>query len=76
MVHLRHPVWELLSRWLVAQLARSINVSYRQLSTAAMDMAAIPRAQDFIVAAITQYISDPPSGDNDARRPAGPAARR
>jgi hypothetical protein len=59
MVHLRRPVWEVLSRRLIAQLPRSIKVSYRQLSTAAMNMAAIPRAQDFMVAAIAQYISDP-----------------
>ena len=33
--------------------------AYRQLSTAAMNMAAVPRAQDFMVDAIAQYISDP-----------------
>ena len=41
------------------QLPRSIKVTYRQLSTAAMNIAAIPRAQDFLVDAIAQYISDP-----------------
>jgi glycosyltransferase involved in cell wall biosynthesis len=59
MVHLRRPVWELLSRRLIAQLPQSIKVSYRQLSTAATNMAAIPQAHDFMVAAIAQYISDP-----------------
>jgi hypothetical protein len=54
MVHLRRPVRDALSRRLIAQLLRSIKVSYRQLSTAAMNMAAIPRAQDFVVAAIAQ----------------------
>src|SRR6185436_8734528 len=34
-------------------------VSYRQFSTAAMNFAAIPRAQDIMVDAIAQYISDP-----------------
>jgi transcriptional regulator with XRE-family HTH domain len=59
MVHLRRPVWEVLSRRLVEQLPRSVKVCYRQLSTAAMNMAAVPRAQDFMVTAIAQYISDP-----------------
>jgi hypothetical protein len=47
-----------------------------------MNMAAIPRAQDFLVAAITQYISDPavqvitmPAGLLDRlRHPPGGAA--
>jgi hypothetical protein len=59
MIHLRRPVWEVLSRRLIDQLPRSVKVAYRQLSTAAMNMAAIPRAQDFLVVAIAQYISDP-----------------
>ena len=75
MVHLRRPVWEVLSRRLVGQLPRSVKVSYRQLSTAAMNMAAIPRAQDFMVNAIAQYISDPAvQVITYARRPARPAA--
>jgi transcriptional regulator with XRE-family HTH domain len=59
MVHLRKHTWETLSRRIVQMLPRSIKVTYRQLSTAAMNMAAIPRAQDFMVDAIAQYISDP-----------------
>jgi hypothetical protein len=44
MVHLRRRVWELLRRWLITQLARSIKISYRHLSTAVMNVAAIPGA--------------------------------
>lgn len=59
MVHLRGSVWEALARRVVNQLPRSVNVAYRQLSTAAVSMAAIPRAQDHLVDAIATYISDP-----------------
>jgi transcriptional regulator with XRE-family HTH domain len=59
MIHLQRHTWETLTRRIVRQLPRSVKVSYRQLSTAAMNMAAIPRAQDFMVAAIAEYISDP-----------------
>lgn len=59
MVHLRRGTWEALSHRLVHQLPRSIKVSYRQLSTAAMNIAAVPRAQDFLVDAIAQCMSDP-----------------
>ena len=59
MVHLRAQTWDTLSRQLVTMLPRSVNVAYRQLSTAAMSMATVPRAQDFLVDAIATYISDP-----------------
>lgn len=59
MLHLRRSAWEDLSGRLIHQLPRSIKLAYRQFSTAAMNMAAIPRAQDFMVDAIAQYISDP-----------------
>lgn len=59
MLHLRRSTWDDLSGRLIHQLPRSIKLAYRQLSTAAMNMAAIPRAQDFMVDAIAQYISDP-----------------
>ncbi len=59
MVHLRRTTWEALARQLVNQLPRSIKVAYRQLSTAAMNMAGVMRAQDFMVNAIAAYISDP-----------------
>lgn len=59
MVHLRRSTWEELSGRLIHQLPRTIKLAYRQLSTAAMNIAALPRAQDFMVDAIAQYISDP-----------------
>jgi hypothetical protein len=59
MVHLRRGTWEILTRRLVNQLPRSVKVSYRQLSTAAINLAALPRAQDFMVEAIAEYLSDP-----------------
>jgi hypothetical protein len=48
MVHLRGPVWELLSRRLIAQLPRPIKLSYRHLSPAVINTAAIPRVRDSI----------------------------
>lgn len=59
MVHLRAHSWELLTRRLVNELPRSIKVAYRQYSTAAMNMAGVLRAQDFMVDAIKTYVSDP-----------------
>lgn len=59
MLHLRRSTWEDLSGRLIHQLPRSVKVSYRQFSTAAMNMAAVPRAQDVMVDAIAQYISAP-----------------
>ena len=59
MLHLRRSAWEDLSGRLIHQLPRSIKLAYRQLSTAAMNMATVPRAQDFMVDAIAQYLSDP-----------------
>ena len=59
MVHLRRGTWEILAQRLIGQLPRSIKVCYRQLSTAAMNMAAVPRAQDFMAEAIAQYTSVP-----------------
>ena len=59
MIHLRRGTWEALSRRLVNLLPRSVRVAYRQLSTAAMSIATLPRAQSFLVEAIADYISDP-----------------
>ncbi len=59
MVHLRAQTWDTLSRQVVTLLPRSVNVAYCQLSTAAMSMATVPRAQDFLVDAIATYMSDP-----------------
>ena len=59
MVHLRARTWEALAHRLVNELPRSVKVAYRQYSTAAMNMASVLRAQDFMVDAIKTYISDP-----------------
>lgn len=59
MLHLHRSTWESLISRLIHQLPRSVKLAYRQFSTAAMNMAANPRAQDFMVDAIAQYISDP-----------------
>jgi hypothetical protein len=58
-VYLPAQVWESLVRRIVRLLPRSVNVAYRQLSTAAMSMAALPRAQDHLVDAISAYMSEP-----------------
>jgi transcriptional regulator with XRE-family HTH domain len=59
MVHLRRGTWETLAQRLVNLLPRSVGVAYRQLSTAAMNIATLPRAHDFLVDAIAGYIADP-----------------
>lgn len=59
LVHLRPHTWEILAARLINQLPRSIKLAYRQYSTAAMNMAAIPRAQDFMVDAIRAYMAVP-----------------
>jgi len=59
LVHLRARTWESLAGQVVTQLPRSVKIAYRQYSTAAMNMAAIERAQDFIVDAIDAYVADP-----------------
>ena len=59
LVHLRAATWESLTRQVVSVLPRSLKVPYRQYSTAAMNLASVPRAQDFLTAAIAEYISRP-----------------
>ena len=59
MVHLRARTWESLAGQVVNQLPRSVKVAYRQYSTAAMNMASLERAQDFMVDAIERYVDDP-----------------
>ena len=59
LVHLRSSTWQALADRLVTIIPRSINVAYRQYSTAAMNMATVPRAQDFMVRAISTYLSNP-----------------
>ncbi len=59
MVHLRAATWETLSAQLINELPRSTKVAYRQYSTAAMNLASVPRAQDYLVEAIKHYVSNP-----------------
>lgn len=59
LVHLRAATWESLTRQVVTLLPRSLKVPYRQYSTAAMNIASVPRAQDFLTSAIADYISRP-----------------
>lgn len=59
LVHLRARTWEALTWRIVDELPRSVKVAYRQYSTAAMNMASVPRAQDYLVGAIKAYIRDP-----------------
>jgi transcriptional regulator with XRE-family HTH domain len=59
MVHLRAATWEALTQRVIRELPRSVKVAYRQYSTAAMNMASVLRAQDFMVDAIKDYVSDP-----------------
>lgn len=58
-VHLRAQTWVAITHQIVNVLPRSIRVPYRQYSTATMNIASIPRAQDFLVEAIDDYLSDP-----------------
>jgi transcriptional regulator with XRE-family HTH domain len=59
LVHLRRTSWEALVHKLVTELPRSVKVAYRQYSTAAMNLAAVPRAQGFLLDAIKSYVSNP-----------------
>ena len=59
LVHLRARTWEALAHRLVNSLPRSVKVPYRQYSTAAMNIASIPRAQEYLTAAVADYLSTP-----------------
>src|SRR4051794_646246 len=59
LVHLPAQTWEALTTRIVGLQPRSINVAYRQLSTAAMTIAGVERARDYLVDAIATYLSDP-----------------
>lgn len=81
LMHLRARTWEALTQQIVRVLPRSVRVPYRQYSTAAMNLASVPRAQGFLVDAIGHYVSDPdaqvvrnPLGLLD-KLPTRPAAR-
>jgi hypothetical protein len=59
LVHLRATTWEALAGRVVNRLPRSVKVPYRQYSTAAVNLASVPRAQDYLTAAVDDYISTP-----------------
>jgi hypothetical protein len=59
LVHLRARTWEALSRQVVKTLPRSVKVPYRQYSTAALNIASVPRAQEFLTEAVVDYVNTP-----------------
>ena len=59
MIHLRARTWKVLTHQLVTELPLSVKLAYRQYMTAALQMAAVQRAQDFMVDAIAAYVTDP-----------------
>lgn len=59
LVHLRARTWETVAHRIVNILPRSVKVPYRQYSTAAMNIASVPRAQDFLTRAIDDYVATP-----------------
>lgn len=59
LVHVRARTWETLAHQVVNRLPRSVKVPYRQYSTAAMNLAASPRARDHLTDAVHDYISTP-----------------
>lgn len=59
LVHLRRGSWETIVGRLVDQLPRTIKLAYRQYSIAGMNMASLPRAQDYMVDAIAAYMAAP-----------------
>lgn len=59
LVHLRTATWEALASRLVALLSRAVKVAYRQYSTAALNLATLPRAQEMLTAAVADYITTP-----------------
>jgi hypothetical protein len=59
LVHLRATTWEVLCARVVNLVPRSIKVPYRQYSTAAMNMASVRRAQDFLTNAVVAHVRMP-----------------
>jgi hypothetical protein len=52
LVHLRARTWEAITHRVINQLPRSVKVPYRQYSTAALNIASVQRAQDFLTDAV------------------------
>jgi hypothetical protein len=59
LVHLKASSWEALAHQVVNLLPRAIKVPYRQFSTAAMNIASVVRAQDYLADAIEAYVAVP-----------------
>lgn len=59
LVHLRAQTWETLAHRLVHALPRAVSVAYRQLSTAAIAIADVPRARDPLTTAVAEYVTTP-----------------
>lgn len=59
LVHLRARTWETIAGRVINELPRSVKVAYRQYSTAAMNIASVPRAQDFLTEAVDRHIHAP-----------------
>lgn len=59
LVHLRRSTWETLATRIITLNPRAIKLPYRQYSTAALNIASVGRAQDFLVSAIEDYLSVP-----------------
>jgi transcriptional regulator with XRE-family HTH domain len=59
LAHLRSSTWAALSGRLVNELPRTVKLAYRQYSTAAFNLARVPRAQNYLVEAIAEYVADP-----------------
>jgi len=57
--HLRATTWQALTHRLVNELPRTVKLAYRQYSAAAFNIASVPRAQDYLVDEIAQYVADP-----------------
>jgi hypothetical protein len=59
LVHLRAHTWETLTQRVINILPRSVKVPYRQYSIAALNIASVPRAQDFLTDAVDAHLSTP-----------------
>lgn len=59
LVHLRARTWEAITHRVINELPRSVKVPYRQYSTAALNIASVPRAQDFLTAAVAEHLNTP-----------------
>ena len=59
LVHLRAGTWEAIAFRVINLLPRSVKVPYRQYSTAALNIACVPRAHDFLTRAVAEHLRTP-----------------